>query len=122
MLPVCVVSGQAFWPPSPMSPFITSGAVEWREVSPFGTLVGLVVYRRLFQRALESLTPYGVGLVALDAGPRLMAHLPAPDDPQAARSADRVRVAFAPLLEGGPAVPTLVRLTSRNDFVEGTPK
>lgn len=108
ILPACVATGRAFWPPSPVSPFVTGGAVAWREARAEGVLRGVVVYRRVFQKAFERLTPYGAALVELDAGPRLMAHLARPDDPAAPRPGARVRLGFAPLFEGGPAVPILL--------------
>ena len=71
----------------------------------------VVVYRRVFQKAFEPLIPYGVGLIELDAGPRLLGHVPNPDDPAAARAGERAVLRFTRLIERGPAVPTLFRLT-----------
>jgi uncharacterized OB-fold protein len=111
VLPHCVASGRAFWPPSPVSPFVTAGRVDWREVAPVGVVRGRVVYRRVFLKALEAATPFGVGLIELDAGPRLMAHLAHPDDPAAPRVGDRVRLVFQPIVLDGPAVPNLTHIT-----------
>src|SRR5215813_14572292 len=76
VLPFCVASDRAFWPPSPLSPFVSQGKVEWRPVDPVGVIAALVVYRRPFQKAFEPMLPYSVALVTLDAGPRLLAHVP----------------------------------------------
>lgn len=107
VLPHCRTTGQAFWPPSPASPFITGGAVVWREVEPTGTLRAVAVYRRSFQKAFAGLMPYSVGLIELDAGPRLQIHIRASDDPGVPKSGDRVRIVFARIVDGGPFVPTL---------------
>ena len=109
VLPHCATTDRAFWPPSPSSPFVTGGAVEWRPAGPDGVLRSRVVYRRLFQKNLEAKLPYGVGLVELESGVRLLAHLPDPDDEDAARPNDAVTLYFAPLIEGNPQVPHVRR-------------
>ena len=121
-LPTCTATGRAFWPPSPVSPFVTSGAVEWRAFKAVGRLLSVVVYRRVFQRTFEPLTPYGVGLVELDCGPRLMAHVPNPDDPDAPRAGQRARLDFIRLFDGGPAIPALFQLNARDSAMQGRPK
>ena len=110
LMPFCLSSQRVFWPPSPLSPYDVRGEVTWRETSPLGTMVSRVIYRRCFQQAFEPLMPYAVGLVQLDAGPRLIAHVSDPDDPSSARTGDRVQIRFAPLLENGPAVALILRL------------
>ena len=104
LMPFCMSSQRTFWPPSPLSPYYMRSEVTWRETSPLGTLVSRVIYRRCFQQEFEPFMPYAVGLVQLDAGPRLVAHLSDPDDPSSARAGDRVHIRFAPLLENGPSV------------------
>jgi len=111
VLPVCVATGRPFWPPSPYSPFVQRGAVEWRAAEPVGTIRAVAVYRRAFQRAFAPLMPYGVALLELEAGPRLMAHSPEPDDRAALQPGDRARLRFVRLLDDGAAVPTLFAMT-----------
>ena len=111
VLPFCESTGRAFWPPSPISPFATGGKVAWRNVEPVGTLRALAVYRRVFDRDFASLMPYAVALIDLDAGSRLQAHLAHPDAPDAPRRGERVRLRFTPILEGGPAVPVVEKIT-----------
>lgn len=111
VIPHCIATNQCFWPPSPISPFVGSGSVEWREVDPVGTLMAQVVYRRVFQKAFESLVPYGIGLVELKVGPRLLVHIVDPDSDYAPKSGDRVVINFIKILDNGPAVPVV--LTSR---------
>jgi uncharacterized OB-fold protein len=106
-LPFCIATRRAFWPPSPLSPFPTGQSVEWRDAEPFGTLRSRIVYRRVFQKRFESVMPYGVGLVELDAGPRLLAHLADPDAPGTAKVGDRVKIVFASVLDEGPKIPTI---------------
>jgi len=102
VLPFCVATGRAFWPPSPISPFATGGAVEWRKTAPFGQLIARAVYRRGFLKQFEPLMPYAIGLVELDAGPRLLAHIARADSPDAPAAEARVRLQFENLLDDAP--------------------
>jgi uncharacterized OB-fold protein len=102
LLPFCAATGRAFWPPSPVSPFVTGGAVEWRAVKPRGTLRARVIYRRGFLKDFDPLMPYGIGLVELTDGPRLQAHVTAPDAEDAPRAGDMVRLSFERLLDDAP--------------------
>jgi hypothetical protein len=106
VLPVCVSSGRCFWPPSPVSPFVTGGGTAWRDSKGEGLLRGAVVYRRVFQKAFEGVVPYGVGLVELDEGPRLQAHIADPDSTRYLPG-DRVAIAFEAIVAGAPKVPTV---------------
>ncbi len=94
MMPHCVVTGAAFWPPSPISPFAQGRDVEWRMVAAEGEVLASVVYRRAFQRAFADRLPYGIAMVALDCGPRLQAHVEAPDDAGSPRTSMRVALYF----------------------------
>jgi hypothetical protein len=109
VLPQCLTTGRAFWPPSPLSPFVSGGATGWSPAGGEGVLQALAVYRRVFQKAFEPFAPYGVGLVELDDGPRLQVFIFAPDDADAPKRGDRVRLSFARLLADGPKVPTIAR-------------
>lgn len=104
IMPHCIDTGSAFWPPGPISPF-TGGAVDWRRVMPIGEMVGLVTYRRAFQAAFADHMPFGIALVALDAGPRLQVHVPDPDGAAVPRPGDRVRIHFRPVFAGGCVLP-----------------
>lgn len=100
VIPHCLATGRPFWPPSPSSPFVTAGAVDWRVVEPEGEAITIVTYRRGFQQALAGYLPYAIALVEL-AGPiRLQAHVAAPDAEGALRAGDRVLLHFAALAEG----------------------
>ena len=109
VLPQCLTTGRAFWPPSPISPFVSQGATGWSPARGEGVLRALAIYRRVFQKAFEPLAPYGVGLVELDEGPRLHAFIPAGGGADAPKPGDRVRLSFARLLPNGPKVPALTR-------------
>ena len=115
VLPHCVATGHAFWPPSPVSPYVTGGAVAWRGADPAGKALSVVVYRRPFLKAFGPLMPYGIALVALAAGPRLMAHVAAPEAQGSPRPGDRVRIRFAAVLPGGPPIPQAVRADKGDD-------
>lgn len=103
-LPYCVQTERPFWPPSPVSPFVTAGAVDWRPHPPEGTLIARVTYRRGFQKAFEARLPYAVGLVELTSGLRLQVHLGEPDAPQSPQAGARIRLGFARLVDGGAPV------------------
>lgn len=107
-MPHCQSTGRAFWPPSAVSPFVTGGAVDWREVAPTGTLVAQIVYRRGFLAAFKPLLPYGCGLVELDCGPRVQVHIARPDAPDAPVPGQSVTVIFRTLIDGDPPVLGLV--------------
>jgi uncharacterized OB-fold protein len=100
ILPYCRETGRPFWPPSPSSPFVTAGPIDWREADPEGVMVTAVTYRRLFQKALADRLPYGIALVELAGGVRLQAHVAEPDAADAPRAGDTVRLRFAPLADG----------------------
>ncbi len=107
VLPHCVDTGRAFWPPSPISPF-AGGDVDWRAADPRGVVRALAVYRRPFQKAFEPLMPYGVALVELRGGPRLMAHVSDPDG-DAPRVGDAVVIAFQAVLADAPPIPVALK-------------
>jgi len=96
VLPHCVTTGAAFWPPSPLSPYAAGEDVEWRGVTPVGHIESVVVYRRAFQAAFANRLPYGIALVMLRCGVRLQAHIETPDDYAAPRSGDEVVLRFLP--------------------------
>jgi len=100
VIPHCLATGRPFWPPSPSSPFVTAGAVEWRAVAPEGEAITIVTYRRIFQQTLAHHSPYAIALVELAGQVRLQAHVSAPDAEGAPRAGDRVRLRFIPLAEG----------------------
>jgi uncharacterized OB-fold protein len=107
VLPRCLTTGRAFWPPSPNSPFVSAGATDWSAARSEGVLRAVTIYRRVFQKAFQSLLPYGVGLVELDEGPRLQAFISAPDSPVAPKPGDRVRLVFGKALPDGPNIPMI---------------
>jgi uncharacterized OB-fold protein len=107
VLPHCLATDRAFWPPSPVSPFATAGAVDWREVAPEGWLRASVAYERVFQQAFRPLAPYRIGQVALDAGVRLQAYLAGVDEGCAVGG--RVRIGFRSIVGGAHPVPVVLR-------------
>ena len=111
-LPFCVTTGTAFWPPSPSSPFVQSGAVGWRDVPAEGVLLSRATYRRAFQQTFADRLPYAVCLVEILPGLRLQVHLAEPDAATAPQAGDRVILAFRPVAEGGPPVPVIPEAVS----------
>ena len=103
-MPFCIATGRTFWPPSPSSPFVPNGAVSWHDLDCEGFVRSIIVYRRAFQKALADRLPYGVALVEVASGARLLAHVP---DPVVAAAGDRVRLQFKRLREDELPVLTL---------------
>lgn len=101
MMPHCVSTKAAFWPPSPVSPFRDGRDVHWSEVEPEGIVLASVVYRRPFQKSFADLLPYGIAMIALNCGPRLQAHVVRPDDAGAPRAGSAVRLDFRRLTPSG---------------------
>lgn len=109
VLPYCVETDRAFWPPSPTSPYVTHGAADWRAVSGEGVLIARVTYRRGFQKAFAALLPYGVALVEFEGGVRLQAHISQPDADDGLIAGAVVRVGFRSLIQGARPVLALVQ-------------
>ncbi len=74
--------------PRPLSLFRVNGPLEWRPVSGTGTLIAHTIVR-VPTPGFALKPPYGVGIVKLDEGPRLIAPL---EEGQRLRIGDRVRV------------------------------
>jgi uncharacterized protein len=106
-LPHCLTSNRAFWPPSPTSPFVTGGDVDWRDVSPEGRLLSMVVYRRPFLAELSQQLPYGIALVELADDVRIFVHVRDPDGADMPAIGQGVSLSFRPLVEGGVAIAML---------------
>ncbi|QLQ13346.1 MAG: OB-fold domain-containing protein [Brevundimonas sp.] len=75
-----------------------------------GLLTAQVTYRRGFLNAFKSLLPYGCGLVQLECGVRLQAHIAQPDDANAPATGSRVVLRFRSLIAGDPPSLALKRL------------
>jgi uncharacterized protein len=110
LLPYCTATGQFFWPPGATSPFVFPGAVAWKPAAITGVLKALAIYRRAFQKAFAPMMPYGIGLIALDAGPRMQVHIPRPDNAAAPKPGERVMLYFAAAVAGGAKIPMARRL------------
>ena len=59
------------WPPGPLCPECQTRGGEWTEIQPTGTLWSIAEYHRAFDPTFNDETPYTVGLVELDDGPRM---------------------------------------------------
>ena len=91
----CASCGYLRWPPGPVCPQCLTPGGDWTPVTPAGTLYSYAEYHRALAPAFADDLPYAVGLIELDAGPRMygtMVGLP--------RTADvgrRVRAVFDPV-------------------------
>lgn len=101
LLPHCTATNRPFWPPSPVSAWDADGKVVWREAKPRGVVRAMGVYRRVFLKAFEPLTPFAIALVELEKGVRLQAHVASADRADAPRVGDVVALGFRVLVEGG---------------------
>jgi uncharacterized OB-fold protein len=71
----CSVCDSPFFPPAPVCPFCGDRDVSWQEVDPTGRLYS---FTRQHTVAPGFEAPLVLGLVELDAGPRLLAPIAAP--------------------------------------------
>jgi uncharacterized OB-fold protein len=74
LLPECVDCGEAHFPPSPVCPHCHARAVEWTESDATGDLYA---FTRQHRTAPGAEAPVVLGIVELDAGPRLLTRLDA---------------------------------------------
>ena len=68
----CKQCGECQWPPRPMCSHCHSFDFEWVKASGKGTLYTYTVAYRAFHPAFQNDVPYGVLVVELDEGSRLM--------------------------------------------------
>lgn len=101
MLPCCTATNRPFWPPSPVSAWDARGEVVWRETPPRGVVRAMGVYRRVFLKAFEPLTPFAIALVEVEKGVRLQAYVANADGADAPCVGDAVALSFRVLVEGG---------------------
>lgn len=93
--------GAPQFPPKPRCDVCDSDRLEMRQATGTGTIFSITVVHRPPSDALRKYAPYGIALVDLDEGFRMMAHAD-PDLPIGAR----VRASFAPF--GDRTVPRFV--------------
>ena len=105
VLPWCDATGRFFWPPGPVSPYSLDTPVAWKAASHGGTLLAAVVFRRSYLKVLDPIMPYAVGIVELDAGPRLQVHVRDVGLAAPGRHGQRVEIRFGGLLPDSRPVP-----------------
>lgn len=88
-LQLCEDCGAAQYPPRDACERCLSVTLKWRDVEPSGTLVAATTTRVTGEPHFRERGPTRSGIVALDAGPRAVAHLI-----DAAEPGDRVRLAL----------------------------
>jgi len=71
VLPRCIACHYLWWPPEPICPECQTPAPSWQEVAPTGSLWSFAIYHRALDPAFADDIPYAVGLVQLDAGPKM---------------------------------------------------
>jgi hypothetical protein len=71
VLPRCTSCGYVCWPPEPVCPECWHAEREWLEFPAQGCLWSFAVYHRALDPAFAADVPYAVGLVELDAGPKM---------------------------------------------------
>ena len=74
-LQVCEDCGAVQYPPRDLCGECLSGALKWREVARGGIVSALTVTRVSSEPYFRDRQPWRAGLVALDAGARVLAHL-----------------------------------------------
>lgn len=71
----CEECGYLRWPAAGVCPECLHRGSAWEEVEPTGTVWSHVVYHRAYAAHLKERVPYGVALVELDCGVRLLTTL-----------------------------------------------
>lgn len=74
-LQACADCGRVRHPVAPACPYCTATGFRWTPVSATGRVFSWVRYRKCYLPEFESLMPYVVVYVELDAGPRLFGRL-----------------------------------------------
>ena len=71
----CDACGYVRYPPAPRCPQCLEPGGGWREDAGTGAVWSFCVYHHLYHPAFTGELPYGVALVDLDSGPRLISNL-----------------------------------------------
>lgn len=74
-LQVCAECGSVQYPPRDVCGACLGDRLPWRDVDPRGTLLALTATQITGERYFRERTPWRTGLVLLDCGPRVVAHL-----------------------------------------------
>ena len=77
----CEACGRARCPVAPACPYCGAAEHSWAEIDGRGAVHSWVRYHRAFLPAFESLVPYVVVSVELEAGPRMFGRLASAADP-----------------------------------------
>lgn len=104
----CGDCGYPRWPPSRICPECQGERADWQPVSQSGEVWSFATYHRALSKAFPDV-PYTVGLIQLDAGPRMLGTLLIPVGQL--RIGQRVRAVFDPV---SPDI-KLVRWTSADE-------
>ena len=75
MIPRCEACGQAWFPPSGRCPNCLSADHRWIQASGRGAVFSFAVVHRVYHRYFEGKTPYVIGVIELEEGPRLISNV-----------------------------------------------
>jgi uncharacterized protein len=67
----CSSCGELRYPVAPACPYCLSDEAEWAKVAGNGSIFSWIRYHKCYLSQFESLMPYAVVTVQLDAGPRI---------------------------------------------------
>lgn len=71
----CSACGKPRYPVAPVCPYCRTSAYTWKAVAGAGSVFSWILYHKSYQPEFESLMPYCVLTVQLDAGPRIFGRL-----------------------------------------------
>lgn len=74
-LPTCTQCDTVFFPPSPICPYCQQSNIEWIDDDGYGKIYA---FTHLHRTAPGVNSPVVLGIVSLDAGPRLLTRIDAP--------------------------------------------
>ncbi len=89
----CTACGTLRHYPQLLCPSCYSGAVEWHEIRPTGTIYSYTIARRPFDTGWKDSAPYALVIVEMDDGVRMMGDI-LNVDPDAVQIGGRVMVEF----------------------------
>lgn len=78
----CASCGRSRNPVAPVCPYCGSSSFDWKPVSHTGAIFSWIRYHKLYLPQFESLMPYCVVSVQLDAGPRMYGRLASETSPK----------------------------------------
>jgi uncharacterized OB-fold protein len=99
LIPKCEECGGVWFPPSRLCPHCSSLKTGWVQASGRGKIFSFVIFHRVYHPGFSGEVPYGVALVELEEGPRVLSNIVGVG-PEELACEMRVRLVFEEITEG----------------------